>query len=374
MSWSRATPPAADEFEISVIGPGRGECIILHLGCNQWCVVDSCIPRGFSDPAAFEYLNSFQNNALSGVRLIVATHWHDDHIRGLASLLRSVPNAAFFCSAAINSDNFFTLAGTAAAAIQGNSGVEEFGAILGLIAQRSPTKKASRLASPKWIIENRNLLNLPAGGRPFPVLITALSPSDGTVRLALEELASLLPGSGDKQRRITSRSPNHSSVVLWVEVGSLRALLGADLEHTGNHGEGWMAVLQCHADRQETHSATFFKVPHHGSANADHPDVWVHMLADNPLAVLTPYNGGASPLPKEADIARIKKRTDSLYCTTEGAGKAPSRDAVVEKTMNRELATRRVLAGRPGHVRARWALRNLGGAPVIDTFYGAYRA
>jgi hypothetical protein len=370
---SRSTPPAANEFEVSIIGPGRGECVILHLGDNQWGIVDSCIPRSFSDAAAVEYLNGFQNNALAGVKLIVATHWHDDHIRGLASILRKVPNASFFCSAAVNTDNFFALTGTATTAIQGNSGVEEFAAILGLIAGSGPAGHAKRLASPKWVIENRNLVQLPQRGRSFPVSITALSPSDGTMKLALDEIAKLIPKTGETQRRVTSRSPNHTSIVLWIEAGPLRALLGADLEHTGNAGEGWMAVLQCHQSRQEQRSASFFKVPHHGSANADYPDVWKHMLAKNPVAVVTPYNGGATRLPRPADLARLSGRTSSLYCTAAGAGRVPSRDSVVEKTMRLQLTERRVIEGQAGHVRVRWSLNGEGPSPIVETFYGAYQ-
>jgi hypothetical protein len=370
---SRSSPPAADEFEVSIIGPGRGECVILHLGDNQWCIVDSCIPRSFSEAAAVEYLNGFQNDALAGVKLIVATHWHDDHIRGLASIVRRVPNASFFCSAAINTDNFFALAGTATTAIQGNSGVEEFAAILGLIAGNALTGQAKRLASPKWVIENRNLVQLPQNGRSFPVSITALSPSDGTMKLALDEIAKLIPRTGEAQRRVTSRSPNHTSIVLWIEAGPLRALLGADLEHTGNAGEGWMAVLQCHKGRQGLPSASFFKVPHHGSANADHPGVWTQMLAQNPVAVVTPYNGGATRLPGPADLVRLSGRTNSLYCTAAGAGKAPARDSVVEKTMRQQLKGRRVIEGQAGHVRVRWSLSGEGANPVVETFHSAYQ-
>jgi glyoxylase-like metal-dependent hydrolase (beta-lactamase superfamily II) len=82
---SRVEPPAHDQFEVSIIGPGRGECVILHLGNNDWCVVDSCLDRNSSQPAAVEYLQSLGGDALGGVRLVIATHWHDDHIRGLAS-------------------------------------------------------------------------------------------------------------------------------------------------------------------------------------------------------------------------------------------------------------------------------------------------
>ncbi|MGB6265260.1 MAG: hypothetical protein WBF56_05910 [Candidatus Acidiferrales bacterium] len=371
---SRSTPPAFNEFELSILGPGRGECVIIHVGDNQWCIVDSCISRGLSESVAVDYLNGFNNNALNGVRLVVATHWHDDHIRGLASVLRRVPTASFFCSMAINSDNFFALAETATTAMQRNSGVEEFSEILGLIAENAPQRQPKRLASPKWVLENRRLLRLDQGDRPFPVSITALSPSDGTVKAAIAELAKLFPKSGESQRRIPSRSLNHTSIVLWIEAGPLRAMLGADLENTGNEGEGWVAVLQCHSDRQEQIAACFFKVPHHGSSNADHPDVWTHMLAPNPIAVVTPFNGGAKRLPQPSDLERLQARTSNLYCTTAGAGKPPARDAVVEKMMKLQAVSRRVVEGQPGQVRVRWTLRDQQTEPTVELFHGAYRA
>ena len=37
------------------------------------------------------------------------------------------------------------------------------------------------------------------------------------------------------------------SVVIWVKAGPIRALLGADLEHTSRNDQGWAAVLGCHA-------------------------------------------------------------------------------------------------------------------------------
>jgi hypothetical protein len=367
---ARATPPNPDDLEISIIGPGRGECVILHLGNNEWCIVDSCIPRGLEESVATEYLSSFQNGALGGIKLVVATHWHDDHIRGLASILSQVPNVPFFCSAALNSDNFFTLVGTAATGIQGRSGVEEFASILGIIGQGALTQQAKRLATPKWAIENRKLLQLPQTGRAFPVSITAMSPSDGTVKLALTDLGRLIPQPGDPQRRITSLSPNHTSVVLWIEAGPMRALLGADLEHTGNEGEGWMAVLQCHRGRHESPSAALFKVPHHGSANGHHSDVWSQMLVANPIAVVTPFN--SSSLPQESDLKRLAKHTTDLYCTSAGAGKAPGRDSVVDRTMTQELANRRVIDGQPGHVRVRWSIGNQTPQPTVELFHGAY--
>lgn len=367
---TRSTPPNADEFEISVIGPGRGECILIHLGDNEWCVVDSCTSRrrrAQSEPVAVEYLSSFGNGAVDRIRMVVATHWHDDHIRGLTSLLELVPTASFFCSAALDSENFWTLVDTAATGIQRSSGMEEFGSIYRLIHGRAPIGHAKKLATPKWASENRKLLRLTGDDRPFSVSVTALSPSDGTRRLAFLDIARLLPRTGETQSRITGLDQNHASVVLWIEAGPLRALLGADLEHTGHEGEGWMAVLAGHQDRQP---AALFKVPHHGSANADYPEVWDKMLEENPIAIVTPFRSVA--LPKESDLRRLEKRTGRLYCTAEGPGKPPARDAVVEKTMRQQVKERRVIEGQPGHVRVRWSIKNQGDGPAVDLFHGAY--
>lgn len=366
---SRSTPPKSDELEISVIGPGRGECLLLHLGNNEWCIVDSCISPGSSEPVAIEYLNSFNNHALQGIKLIVGTHWHDDHIRGLSALLRNAPEAMFFCSAALNTDNFFELVGTSGK--ERHSGAEEFASILGMIEESQPDPP--RLASPKWAVENLPLLSLPNADRPFNVKVTALSPSHGTVRTAFMQISQLVPKAGDIQRRIPERSLNHLSMVLWVEAGDKRALLGADLEDTSHAGEGWTAVLTCHGQRGEAQSAEFFKIPHHGSRNADNETVWDEMLVANPIAVVTPFTAGKMRLPGEGDIRRLAGRTNRLYCTAAGPGRPPGRDNVVERFVREQVVDRRVIEGNPGHVRVRWTIGNQQADPIVETFNGAYR-
>jgi hypothetical protein len=360
---SRETPPKADEFEISIIGPGLGECILLHLGDNEWCVVDSCTAKGSPESVAVEYLDSFGNGAAERVELVVATHWHDDHIRGLSSILRRSPTASFYCSAALETEEFFKLVAVAEAD-PGRSGIDEFSSILRMIRERVGV---GRFPTPGWAGENRILSN--RRGHRYPSSILALSPSDTTIGLAHGEIARLIPRSGDPQLRIPGFSTNDTSVVLWVEAGPVRALLGADLEHAGHAGEGWLAVLACHKDPNE---AFLFKVPHHGSSNADCPEVWTRVLENNPIAVVTPFNRGTTRLPRESDLVRLRKRTDRLYLTAAGAGREPSRDALVEKTMRREVTDRRVIEGSPGHVRVRW---RFGAAAPGDAevFHGAYR-
>ena len=83
----KGTPPEKSEFEITFLGPGYGESIVLHVGSGIWVVVDSCIDSDGTS-SALNYLESIGLNPSRDVALIVATHWHDDHIRGMSQLKR----------------------------------------------------------------------------------------------------------------------------------------------------------------------------------------------------------------------------------------------------------------------------------------------
>jgi len=294
---------------------------------------------------------------------VVATHWHDDHIAGLASIIALSPKAEFCCSSAIRSDEFLTLVATAPETISGHSGVDELAAILSHLQARGDE------VVPIFGIKDRTILNLPVTGRFFPVTLTALSPSDLTFLLALKQIASIIPKEDEPQRRIIKPTPNHASLVLSLEAGGRRALLGADLEHTGSRGEGWTAVLNAH----HAPPAKIFKVPHHGSSGADYPDVWTKMLESDPIAVVTPFALGRVKLPKTSDLERLSARTRSLYCTAQGSGKSLRRDPAVEREQKLKLSNLRVLEGQPGQVRIRWSTSDPTALPEIKLFNGAYK-
>src|SRR5437870_4971116 len=100
--------PDPEGFEVSLFGPGVGESVVLHLGGGEWIIVDSC--RGEHAPAAIEYLQDMGVDVAVSVKLIVATHWHNDHVRGLDDIVRRCPQAEFFCSPALFSSEFLVLA------------------------------------------------------------------------------------------------------------------------------------------------------------------------------------------------------------------------------------------------------------------------
>lgn len=362
---NREVPPASDEFEVSIIGPGVGECILLHLGNNEWCVVDSCIPTGSSEPAAIEYLKSFGNDALKGIKLVLATHWHDDHIKGLASILDAAPQALFVCSAALDNDMFHQLVASSEEIVDPTTGLREFSAIFEkLMARRTPTTP-KHLVVPILAISQRPLLAIPSGaGRPFAVSVVSLSPSDGTIGAAHGFFKSLLPKQGERQVSIPAQGPNKTSVVLLITVGPRILLLGGDLEHTNNDGEGWAAVVAAFPPNTR---AEVFKVPHHGSENGHCADVWEKLLSVNPVALVTPYTPSSLPRPK--DIRRICQLTQRAYATNQRIRRPPRRE--VDKDIDAMAKTRRVLLGEPGHVRVRWPGNSANAEPTIEMFNGA---
>src|SRR4051812_39012644 len=99
------TPPTANEFEISLFGPGKGESVVLHLGAGVWAIVDSCRNFETGDASALDYLKTIGVSP-EAVTLVLATHWHDDHIRGLSDVLRACINAQFVFSEMLKQDQF----------------------------------------------------------------------------------------------------------------------------------------------------------------------------------------------------------------------------------------------------------------------------
>lgn len=107
---------------------------------------------------------------------------------------------------------------------------------------------------------------------------------------------------------------NYTSVVLWIEVGDRKILLGADLEHVrGRADEGWEAILNSKAPVEG--KADFFKIPHHGGESSHHPRVWDVLVKDkeNHYAATTSYSRSRPKLPADTDVARIGNLSNNAY-------------------------------------------------------------
>ena len=90
-------PLQNDIFQVVVFGTGFGECTLVHIGNNDWIVIDSCLDPQNKAPCALNYLDSLRIPHSDAIKFVVATHWDTDHIEGLGDIFLSSPQSEF-CS------------------------------------------------------------------------------------------------------------------------------------------------------------------------------------------------------------------------------------------------------------------------------------
>lgn len=344
--------PCPDEVELTLLGPGYGESVVVHIGQGRWVIVDSCITDA-REPQALDYLLSIGVDPAAAVTLIVATHWHDDHIRGMAKLVDACPNAEFSCAAALRREEFLAAihALNRRGAFAATSGVRELHTVFGSLAEQGRV--------PRFAIADRPLF---AAGQ---CVVCALSPHDDEFVRFLQSIGTLFPQEGQTNFRVPDVSPNHLAVVLWVQVHDVAVLLGADLERAG-----WVKILDSPVRTQT--GATAFKVPHHGAASAYEPRIWREMLDPNPVAVLTPWRRGGHVLPSPEDVRCLLGETDNAFVTSAvGRTVRPRRrDRAIERSIREaNIRLRRIVPQRcglrlrhPTHPGAVWSVERFGDA------------
>ncbi|MEW4451804.1 MBL fold metallo-hydrolase [Bremerella sp. JC817] len=340
--------PAADEFELSIFGPGVGESLVMHLGDGDWYVIDSCRLPGEDSPVALAYLEAMNINPGDAIKGVLATHWHDDHVKGLSQIVRRCPDARFTMSAALASDEFNELVfeieeKNKCVAASASSTASELADILERVAD-------SKQSPPSYASDGSMLYRKE---HPYAVELIALSPSGATIQNAFKSIASKLSPNSSVQK-FTKLSPNDLSVAVQLSTPNHDLLLKADLENCKHPHQGWNAVLKS-AVRPKKQSSVV-KVGHHGSSNADSNEVWQNMVLPNATGVVTPYSKLRSPLPSGNDVARIKKRGVNLNCTTWPPSVKPPRRRGVDGAIFGAVKSRRALNRRPGFIRLRFSL------------------
>ena len=213
---SKIKPPENCEVEVTVFGPGYGECILIHVGSNQWVVMDSCVGKD-KEPVALTYLKSIGCNPDQCVQYVIATHWHDDHVQGISKVLESAGNATFFISTALGHREFiaFLKAHERQPSRILNKGGSEMLASIKIAKSRNTHIK---FAHENTIVAGWDKGVLEHGQT---VEIRALSPAPLMVEDFLVKIGgnlSSLPGTTKK--RITDRGKNDLSIASLLTVGS----------------------------------------------------------------------------------------------------------------------------------------------------------
>ena len=353
--------PGLNTFEISVFGSGIGESVVVHLGENRWMVVDSFLNPDSKEPVSLEYLKRIEVSP-ENIQLIVVSHWHDDHIKGIANVFDQAINAEIVLSSAVQQGELKDLIAGAQHQPKCESATEEIWEIIRSRADRNRLKKL-HLASDNKRIYFRN------DTHPFEVW--SLSPSSVAVAYALQQIARFLPREGEEPPgRIPGSTPNQASVVIWIKSGNQVAVLGGDLENEKDDAVGWKAIVASQARPKE--KATYFKIPHHGSKNAYEKSVWETMLTPNPWTVLTPMRSSRLPTPE--GISLLKQHTNSLWTAAPvQSPPKPKRSRVVERQIKMTVRKRWVQEGAVGQVRYRADLSDSKTEPEIECFPPAMR-
>ena len=356
--------PNPNEIDITVFGPGYGECIVIHVGSGKWAIVDSCLDDVL-EPASLTYLAKLGVLAEKDVISVSASHWHDDHVRGLAKTVETCCSARLSLGAALQSTEFvaFLQAHEDQPVQTLDRGGTELLKCLRLVVERA---RAIKPLHEDTIIFDFDMHQL---AHNLPVELRALSPSGIQFTDFLRRIRHFPSTHGGQPKgRIVEPSRNDLSVAMLLTIGDQSVLLGGDLEQLNDPQQGWKAVVEARRGRRPL--AQFFKVPHHGSYNAHNDDVWTEMLAKKVFSIVTPWNRGGHRLPRDSDLVRLRNLSETCYLTSTKLV-SPKRRYSAEvmkliKTADVKFSTA-IYSG--GQVTIRWVPN--GGLPKVQLLNGA---
>ncbi|MGI9185452.1 MAG: hypothetical protein ACR2GZ_10925 [Solirubrobacteraceae bacterium] len=346
-----------------MFGTGRGESLVIHLGAGAWGVVDVCRDPSTNDPVPLSYLDQIAVDP-SHVVFLLATHWHDDHIDGLAETLTACRHADFAISAAYTGNEFraVTLEAQSLDASRVEEMIKCFELLEGRPRHHGVKATANRVLEDKRIWWNDD----------ETVDLTAIAPTNLALDRANQDIAAKLLPIVRRRRALGRITPNQASIAAILRTPAGCVLLGGDVEERNAGDSGWSAIVARQRDRRRPRSAVI-KIPHHGSENAHHPGQWSELLEPRPISIVTPF--ASSRLPRRGDLQRLHEYSHAVYVSGSGA----EEPADVEPRVRRAATADGVQitkTGQLGHVRLRksmvkeestWEIETGGAAYCVDT-------
>ncbi len=330
--------PTANQLEISLFGPGYGECLVVHYGNGLWFTVDSCLEDDRRTPSALAYLNRLGVDPTKHVTHIVVTHPDGDHIGGISTLFSACSAARLVCPTVLTEremvsyNAYYSMTDPTPL----TQATREICDVLELSIDRPPN-------APLYVKQDTLIID-EAGVR-----VTALAPSDEKIRKFLGRVSQKIPKEKTDRRAPGNLLPNEVSVALLLEMADFAAVFGADLEETP--GEGWSTILDTSIAFRNAVAPIAYKVAHHGSNNADCPNLWSTM--NNPTAILAPFKRGSNKLPTVNDVDRILQHTRTAFSTSSFKTQTTKRLSRTDKILIGHGIRRRDLYPKNGHIRLR---------------------
>ena len=286
-------PPSANEVEITVLGRGYGESVVVHTGDGGWVVVDSFQDDQANEPAPLAYLRSIGVKVEDDVTSVVLTHLHYDHYQGIDEVVEACESAWFYMPGVLPRQRWqeFLSRGSK----QPGSRAPRLDQVLRAV-NIAFEREQLRLAGVDSEIETRREYSLRCVGptsAAFAHEILEPNLSETTIN------------------KMTARA-NYTSTVLWVSVHGVTALLGADFD-SDDKQLGWEALLGEQENKHWLCGASLVKVPHHGSQSAHHPPMY-STWCDKPIALIAGnWNSG---LPDTDTATRLRPHCSEMHHTS----------------------------------------------------------
>ena len=257
-------------------------------------------------PVAVEYLSRLGTNDVAGVFI---THWHEDHTRGAAAMLRQWPNSLRH----IGLPAGFNERELAAFVADLLPHPRRFKLVSDLAEVMTALNEPALANTQRFVLGDR--VTVPFGsGRQ----IAALSPSLDDIRHQALTLTTYLPGwKGPPPRRF---DVNSGCAVLHVTCGPLGVMLSSDLDAGDTNLRGWKCIVQNYGTQLRS---DIIKVGHHGSDTAHHAPALTAMSSTQAHGAVTPFPARGEHLPRTAMVRQYKRDLKALHITA--PHRAPTR-------------------------------------------------
>ncbi len=249
-----------DALQVFVFGPGVGELVVVRTPPDEWMVVDGCSAE------TVRYGLSLLKHYKAFPRIVILTHPHMDHAKGLGEVIDYATAKRAF-------EDWPIIGMVSPPSIDSATKLVDFKAYFdGGVAEEAIATIFDRWERfPKCRADLHRGDLLPLGEAQVRVLSPEPKARD-------EAFKALKDG-----RRF---NPNQIATVLSVEWKGLRVVLGSDMVE--EPGAGWSQALSFDAALPKH---VTFKIPHHGSLKALNPNMLKREGADDqPFWVITPYS------------------------------------------------------------------------------------
>jgi len=349
--------PLSNQAEVTLIGgtSGYGESVVIRYSANDWAIIDSCFDTATKKCLPLDYLREIGVNIEQQVKYVFCTHWHDDHIKGLHTILKACSKETVFCVAIasdrlnflyeIERSNLFDPDRGArrelilAMEVASSKGMKVKRLLQDLVVFKSDNCECYALSPSQKEIESffEELASAMSIKKTIGVQKDKLSTISEKVIESAEDISSRAFASlqedfditGDQIEQEVQLSEkvfknniraqkghlNDRSAALLFSIQGHHIVLGADLEISSDSDCGWQSVNDCIC--MKGIHASVFKIPHHGS-HTGYCDFFIqNHIKSSATGKISTWFKGDKRLPEKNMVEKYFHHLPKLYITAD---------------------------------------------------------